>query len=185
MTSLTVLDIDDTLFTTSANIHVMTSGERTKSSTPSEFNEYSLEEGEQFDFSDFRSSVLFSESARPFPIMFRTAKRMMSYLDGKFIIITAREDMDDRDMFLDTFKKFGFPIERAHIHRVGNIKNLDAPLAKKMIVRRELKNGPYDTVRIFDDNLGMLARMSQLEYEFPYIKFEVFHVKANGVIERL
>ena len=50
---LTIFDIDDTLFHTTAQIKVMKDGKVVQSLTNQEFNNYKLQPGEEFDFGEF------------------------------------------------------------------------------------------------------------------------------------
>lgn len=186
-TSLTVFDIDDTLFHTTANVYVMR-GERIISKlTPAEFNVYKLKDGEKFDFREFKSASHFAATARPIKNVFTTAKKMMNRLTGsnnKFIIVTARSDMDDKKLFVDTFRKYGFDIDRSYIHRAGNI---DKPgfAAKKQIIDSEMKKTSYDIVRMFDDSRKNLTVFLELKREYPNTKFEAYFIGSEGSISRL
>ncbi len=70
--SLTIFDIDDTLFTTDTKIHIVKGGKRIKSLTPAEFNVYKVKSGESLDFSDFRSAEVFQKTAKPIATVFKT-----------------------------------------------------------------------------------------------------------------
>ena len=183
MKSLTIFDIDDTLFRTSSKVSVMIGDKVVSSLSPAEFNVYTPRPGERFSFSQFISASHFYKTAKPVDHMFRVAKKMIKRIDGEFIIITARPDMDDRDLFLKTFKKYGFPVERTHIHRAGN-SGAGAP-AKKSIIRRELEKSDYGIVRMFDDHKPNLQAFQSLQPDFPNTKFDAFLVKVTGEISRI
>jgi FMN phosphatase YigB (HAD superfamily) len=53
---LTIFDIDDTLFHTTAQIAVMKDGKKIKDLTNQEYNTYKLKQGESYDYSQFRDS---------------------------------------------------------------------------------------------------------------------------------
>jgi len=122
--SLTIFDIDDTLFTTDTKIHIVKGGKRIKSLTPAEFNVYRVKSGESLDFSDFRSAEVFQKTAKPIATVFKTAKSIISrfsaFANKKIVIVTARGDLDNKNVFLDTFKKYGFDISKVYVHRAGN-----------------------------------------------------------------
>ena len=40
---------------------------------------------------------------------------------SKVIFVTARADMDDRDLFIDTFKAQGIDMSQVYIERAGNL----------------------------------------------------------------
>ena len=185
-TSLTIFDIDDTLFHTTSSVYVMRGERIVQKLNAAEFNVYKLKTGEHLDFREFRSAAHFAATASPIANMFTTAKKMMKHLPGpdtRFIIITARADMDDKQLFVDTFRKYGFDIDRSHIYRAGNIAKPGA-IAKKQIIHRELKKYKYDIVRMFDDAKANLDKFIELRIEFPKTSFEAFLIHEDGRITR-
>lgn len=185
--SLSIFDIDDTLFKTDTKVLVKKNGKTVRELTPAEYNVDKLSAGEEYDFSQFRSSAIFHQTAKPVDTVFKTAKKMLSkfagYAQKKITIITAREDLDDKKLFLKTFRKYGFNIDRVYVYRAGNLK-MKGPEAKAKIARDELKNGKYTIARMFDDHEGNLDAFLALSKEFPSIKFEAFFVHENGNITR-
>lgn len=188
ISSLTIWDIDDTLFTTDTKVHIMRGGKRVKSLTPAEFNTYRLKTGESLDFSEFRNAKIFADTARPINTVFRTAKvilnRFRNQPNKKTIIVTARSDLDNKQIFLDTFKKYGFNIDNVHVHRAGNLGSGPSAENKKVVIRNILKKGKYSVVRLFDDAKENLEKFIELESEFPETKFEAFFVDHQGSISR-
>ena len=186
--SLTIWDIDDTLFTTDTKVHVVRGGKRIKSLTPAEFNVYKLRTGESLDFSDFRSAKVFADTARPIVSVFKTAKALLSRLgtnpNKKTVIVTARSDLDNKQLFLDTFKKYGFDIDKVHVHRAGNLGAGSSADNKKVVIRNLMKKGSYTIVRLFDDAADNLDKFLELQTEFPATKFEAFFVNHQGSISR-
>ncbi len=185
--SLTIFDIDDTLFHTTTKVFVVRGERRIKTLTPAEFNVYKLKSGENFDFSEFQSAEVFHATARPVDTVFKTAKKILSKFKDlpqkKIIIITARSDLDDKKLFLDTFKKYGFDIDRVHVERAGN-RNLPGPAAKAQIVSEYLQKENYTVARMFDDAVKNLQSFLALKKEFPKVNFEAFLIHENGSITR-
>jgi hypothetical protein len=186
--SLTIFDIDDTLFTTDTKIHIVKGGKRIKSLTPAEFNVYRVKSGESLDFSDFRSAEVFQKTAKPIATVFKTAKSIISrfsaFANKKIVIVTARGDLDNKNVFLDTFKKYGFDISKVYVHRAGNVGGADSAQNKKVVIRDLIKDGKYEMVRLFDDSKPNLDALHELESEFPDTKFETFFVAHDGTISR-
>jgi hypothetical protein len=186
--SLTIFDIDDTLFTTDTKIHIVKGGKRIKSLTPAEFNVYRVKSGESLDFSDFRSAEVFQKTAKPIATVFKTAKSIISrfsaFANKKIVIVTARGDLDNKNVFLDTFKKYGFDISKVYVHRAGNVGGPDSAQNKKVVIRDLIKDGKYEMVRLFDDSKPNLDALHELESEFPDTKFETFFVAHDGTISR-
>jgi hypothetical protein len=185
--SLSVFDIDDTLFSTTTQVLVKKAGKVTEKLTPAEFNVYKLKDGEEFDFAQFRSAKVFADTAKPIETVFKTAKKLISkfsmHPDKRIIIVTARADLDDKHLFLDTFKKYGFDTRKVHIYRAGNIKAPGAE-AKKQIVRDQMKAGKYQYARMFDDAKANLDKFMELKQEFPNVHFEAFLIHEDGRITR-
>jgi hypothetical protein len=185
--SLTIFDIDDTLFKTDTKVFVKKDSRTVRELTPAEYNVDTLSSGEEYDYSQFRSSAIFNKTAKPIETVFKTAKKMLSkfagYAQKKVTIITARDDFDDKNLFLKTFKKYGFDIDRVYVHRAGKLK-MAGPEAKAKIARDELKNGKFKIARMFDDHEGNLDAFLALSKEFSDIKFEAFFITGTGNIAR-
>lgn len=188
ISSLTIFDIDDTLFTTTTKIHIIFKGKTIHRLSPAEYNVYKLKDGETFDFSEFRSSKVFADTAKPIANVFKTAKaiinRFAEHKHKKIIVVTARADLDDRDLFLDTFKKYGFNTDGIRIERAGNLKKTAGAEAKKTIIRRYLKKRNYNLVRMFDDHHENLDKFLELKQEFPETSFQAFMIDKEGNIIR-
>ena len=98
------------------------------------------------------------------------------------VIVTARGDLDDKDLFLDTFKQHGLDMNKVHVYRAGNIKNGNSADKKKIVIRNLLESGNYTEVRLFDDHQENLAEFLKLSEEFPGVIFKAFPVGKTGNI---
>lgn len=90
--------------------------------------------------------------------------------------------MKDKQKFLDTFRKYGIPVDNkniVYIERAGNL-NLKPSEAKKIIVRKYITNSDYDIVRLIDDSEDNLSKFLELREEFPDKKFEAIRVTKDG-----
>lgn len=185
--SLTIFDIDDTLFHTTAKVGVVDrTGTKLKELTNSEFNTYSWKEGESPDFSEFSDAKKFNKESTPIPSMVKKIKGILRNVHknprSNVIIITARKDFDDKEIFLDTFRKQGINIEIVHVERAGNIKAPDLSIAEKkaVIVREYLNTDKFDVARLYDDALDNIATFKQLRIEYPNVEFEGYWVDKQG-----
>lgn len=185
--SLTVFDIDDTLFHTTAKIGVLDKqGKRIKELSNSEFNTYAWKEGEQPDFSEFKDAEKFNKESAPIPSMVKKMIGMLSNVHknpkSKVIIITARADFDDRETFLDTFRKQGINIDMVHVERAGNLKIPNASIAEKkaIIVRKYLDTKRFDVARLYDDAWSNIEEFKLLATEYPDVEFEGFWIDEEG-----
>jgi ribosomal protein S18 acetylase RimI-like enzyme len=183
---LTIFDIDDTLLHTTAQIRVVKNGQTVRELTNQQFNTYTLAPGEEFDFGEFRSAEKFNQESQPIPQMINLLKNILQHAaNHKVIMLTARADFDNRDLFLKTFTDLGIDMSRVHVHRAGNLPGDDHPAEKKAIwVRRYLDSGYYNRVRLFDDSMSNLRVFNSLKTEYPDVKFYAYFVKGNGSIEQ-
>lgn len=184
--ALTVFDIDETLFHTKAKVLVVKNDRVVKELTNQEFNTYKLKQGESFDFQQFRDAKFFNATSVPIERMWRKAKATLDTVGrrpgSKVIIVTARSDFDDRETFLDTFRKHGLDIDKIHVHRAGNL-NLPSGEAKKTIIGQYLATGEFDMVRLFDDAEVNLKSFLSLKQEYPDIKFKAYMVLHDGSVK--
>ena len=134
---LTIFDIDDTLFRTNSKVHVKKDDKTITKLSPAEFNSYKLKSGEEFDFSEFTNAQKFYKEARPITKMLNKLRGILRNIKkkpgSKMILLTARRNFDNKDLFLKTFKKFGIDIDSIRVERAGNIK-AKPETAKKIIV---------------------------------------------------
>jgi len=184
---LTIFDIDDTLFHTTAKVLVKKKGKVVQTLDNQEFNNYNLKPGEEFDFDEFRSAEKFKQESKPIARMLAKAKTILrnslNNPKSKVIIVTARGDFDDRETFLDTFRKYGFDIDRVRVERAGKIENNILPAFKKVIIiRNYLRTGQFSRVRLFDDSATNLKEFLKLKKEFPNISFEAFFANPDGSV---
>ena len=182
---LTIFDIDDTLFHTTAKINVIKDGNIVRTLTNQEFNNYKLQPGEEFDFGEFRNAEKFAKESEPIKPMINTLKRILDRAaNTKVIMLTARADFDDKDKFLATFEKYGIDMSRVHVHRAGNLPGDDAPAIKKAVwVRKYLNTGKYNRVNLIDDSMANLKVFKSLESEYPQVDFDAYFVKSSGSLD--
>ena len=182
---LTIFDIDDTLFHTTAKVHVKKDDKVIHALTNQEFNTYKLKDGEEFDFGEFKSAKLFKQTSTPIGKMIAKAKAILNRAvpkGSKVIMATARSDFDDRDTFLDTFRAHGIDIDKIHVERAGNL-NLGSPAKnKKYIFQKYLKTGLYKRARLFDDSKQNLNSFMSLSKKYPDVSFDAYLVKDSGNI---
>ncbi len=187
---LTIFDIDDTLFHTTAKVSVKKDGKVVRELNNQEYNDYKLKPGETFDYSQFRSAQKFKDESKPIERMLSKAKIILSKVqkkkDSKVIIVTARDDFDDKNTFLDTFRKYGLNIDQIRVERAGKIRGDILPAHKKVIIiRNYLNTGQFGRVRLFDDSVTNLKEFLKLQKEFPKIKFEAYFAKSDGSIKTI
>lgn len=180
--SLVIFDIDDTLLHTTAQIAVVKNGQVVRKLTNQEFNNYALQPGESFDFGEFKDAEKFNRESKPIPSMINKLKAIMNHAgNAEVIMLTARSDFDNRDLFLKTFTDLGIDMSRVHVHRAGNLPGDDIPAEKKAVyVRKYLETGKYDHVRLYDDSMSNLRVFKSLKSEYPDVDFRAYYVGPQG-----
>jgi hypothetical protein len=186
--TLNVFDIDDTLFHTTAKISVLKDGKVVKELSNQDFNTYVLNPGEEFDFAQFRDSDKFYHESKPIGRMLDKAsiilKRSEKNPNSRVVIITARANFNDKEKFLDTFRKHHFDIDKVRVERAGNINDVhDVAFKKVIIIRNYINTKLYNKVRLFDDSMANLKAFLKLKSEYPNIKFEAYFAKPDGSIK--
>ena len=185
---LHVFDVDDTLFHTTAKVRVMKGDKVVQSLSNSEYNTHELPDGHHYDYTEFRSAEKFDTESKPNERMLSKMRRLHSKVKergGRVIINTARADFDDKDRFLDAFRKQNVDIDNIHVYRAGNMKGEGTVAEKKTsIIRDQLKNGDYSHVSLHDDSEQNLNHFLALQNEFPNVKFTAHHVKPDGKSKR-
>lgn len=185
---LSIFDIDDTLFHTTAMISVVKDGKVVKKLTNKQFNTYVLNHGEDFDFSEFRDSEKFYKESKPITRMMDRARAILSHSAknplSKVIVVTARANFNNKEKFLDTFRKHRFDIDKVRVERAGNITDINSAAEKKfVIIHNYLTSGQFDRVSLFDDAMSNLTKFLELKKLFPTIKFEAYFVSSDGSIK--
>ena len=187
--TLNVWDIDDTLGKTDARVAVVKDGKTVKVLSPGEFNHYDLKSGESFDFAQFRSGKIFRDTFKPINNVLDRAKQIVwnQSENSHSIILTARADFNDHKEFLQAFRDHGFPIDQVYVERAGNISNLrpsspaSAHISKGVVLKKYLKTGKWDRVRMWDDherNLDILFKVAQM---YPNVEAIGYLVKDGKV----
>ena len=185
---LTIFDIDDTMFKTKARVRVIKNGKIVKILPPKAFNTYKLGSGEEYDFGEFKSAKVFQQTAVPIGRMiakFNAILKNAVKTGSKVIIVTARSDMDDKKLFLDTFKSHGINIDKAHIYRAGNLGLKGSAQAKAQVFRQFLDTNEYGRIRLFDDDKSNLKALLSLKSEYNDVEFEAWLANDKGQIKKV
>ena len=176
---LVVFDIDDTLVHTQTKVHVVKDGRIINSLNSHDFTHYKLKPGESFDFEDFRNAREFFEKSRPIIPMMQQLKQDIA-TGNKVVMVTARADFDDKELFLDTFRKYGVDIDKVHVYRAGNSKQGTTEERKKAIIKNLLDAGNYTKAIMYDDAKPNLHTFMELKRDHPNTRFYAWHVSLDG-----
>ena len=185
---LTIFDIDETMFKTSAKVEVKKNGKTIKKLDNQQFNNYKLKTGEKFDFGQFTNAEIFNKTSTPIARMINKVKAILKNATkrgSRVIIVTARPNFDNKDLFLDTFRNQGIDIDKIYVERAGNLGGGPAAENKKVIFRKYLDQKIYKRIRLFDDSKENLKAFLSLQKDYPDVSFEAFLAKPNGSVSRI
>ena len=185
---LTIFDIDDTMFKTKAQVLVKNKNTgQVKKLSPQEYNNYKLSKDEEWDYREFKSAKIFFQTATPIARMIEKAKAIIKNATAKgskVIVVTARADMDNRDLFIKTFEAHGIPMKNVYVERAGNMSNKFGAAAKQVIFKKYLETGKYARVRLFDDHYPNLKALLDLKRDYPNVDFQAYLADPKGSVKR-
>ena len=186
---LTMFDVDETMFKTKAKVKVINkNGKVIKKLDNQQFNLYKKKAGEEFDFGEFKNAEVFNRTSTPIARMINKVKVILKNATkkgSKVIIVTARPNFDDKELFLDTFRNQGIDIDKIYVERAGNLGSGPAAENKKVIFRKYLDQKIYKRIRLFDDAKSNLKAFLSLQKDYPKVDFEAFLAKSNGSVSRV
>ena len=142
---MTIFDIDETLFHTKAYVQVKKNGKIIKQLDNIAYSNYKLKKGEELDFGQFKNAKIFNTTSTPMANMINKAKAIIKNATkrgSKVIFVTARADMDDRKLFIDTFKAQGIDMSKVYVERAGNF-GIETGKIKAIVFRKYLDTKKY------------------------------------------
>jgi hypothetical protein len=180
-TTLHSFDMDETLMAHDHNklrVHVVDpNGKKVRTLSNQEFNTHQLPPGHNYDFSEFRSSDVFGQSASPIRKMI--AKLKAIHKNNKNVeILTARGDMDDKDKFAHHMQKYGIDIDKIHVRRAGNMPGKPAD-TKAAVMSNLINQNGYKKVHLYDDSVDNLNAFLKLKRQHPEVEFNAHHVRHD------
>jgi hydroxymethylpyrimidine pyrophosphatase-like HAD family hydrolase len=175
---LHAFDMDETLFAHDNHklrVFVLDkSGNKIQTITNSEFSKHKLEDGQSYDFSEFKSSELFTKHSKPIKEMIGKLKKLVSS-GHKVVIITARTDLDDQEKFAHHMMKYGIDIGKVHVHRAGNLSGKTAA-NKALIVQGLIDKHGSKKVHFYDDHEDNIDKFLKLKTKNKEVELHAHHV---------
>jgi hypothetical protein len=191
--TLHAFDMDETLFHhdhSKLKIHVKDKqGKTVHSLNNQEFNNHKLHPDHHYDFSEFRSTHVFRQSARPIHKMIRKLKAI--HKNNKNVeIVTARSDLDDKHGFMKALKKHGIPAGKGehdiHVRRTGNDTNAASPGdSKRRALSHLIKKHGYTKVHLYDDSEHNLSHFASLKQDHPHVELHAHHVQHDPATNKV
>jgi hypothetical protein len=160
-------------------VHVVKDGMTIRTLNSHEFTHYKLGPGEEFDFENFKNARDFFDNHKPIIPMMDQLKRDIAR-GNKVVMVTARSDFDDKELFLDTFRKYKIDIDKVHVYRAGNLKGGSTEERKKKIIKMLLDREPYSKAIMYDDAKPNLDLFVSLKRDHPDTMFYAWHVSPEG-----
>lgn len=205
---LSVWDIDDTLFSTPSNkMKIVVLDKKThqplkrngKSVTMNSHEFADKETRERIIGNDgvlkepdsykvFRDSSVFYKHAIPINENLEHAVKDFNNKQMFFMILTARGNMNDKNLFNEKFKQYGLNmnitdgLRTSHIVRTASVTNLPGGLGKKYVISTILQEIPeINFVSLWDDSQDNINQFNTLKNEFRgrRITFDAHHVKKG------
>lgn len=183
---LIFVDIDETLFFTKAKILVRNKFTKKviKELTNQDFNTYKLDKNEEFDFIQFKSADIFTETSEPNMKMINLVKEVQK--NNIVCLLTARGDFDNKEKVLNFFRKYGLNVGhykegKIHIIRTGNKKYLPVAVKKRRAVEKVMfAQGMYE-IELYDDSIDNIKEFLKLKCLYPEREFTGYLVKEDKI----
>jgi len=189
--TITFIDIDETLFFTKAKIIIKDeNGNILRKLTNQEYNTYIASPGEVFDFSEFVDTDIFVNTSVPNISMIKILQKLFENTkttNSEVYLLTARQDFDDKDKFLEFLVKHGIEAghkddQKVHVIRAGNLPGLDNASKKYHIIKKMLRdNTQFKKVRLYEDSRDNIDAFLGLILDYPEISFDAFYINNESI----
>jgi hypothetical protein len=184
---LSVIDLDDTLFFANQRIGVMQNGVMVWM-TPQEHHQLDVagQIPHEVDYSFLKSSSDFVSCLKPNDIMI---ERLILDIDDPtcdVVIMTARQTMDDIDLFLTAFSQHGIDHSKLDIIFAGdgNPATVSSHELKRGYFKKFFNEG-YSCISVYDDNMMTLAMLQSMKKDYHEIDIDLYGVLADGSISKM
>jgi len=178
-------DVDETIVShgkggrPNVKVHVNDpQGNRVKSLTNQEFNTYKLEPGHSYDFSEFRSSKKFGETAAPNKKVIAKIKKLQRR-NKNVQLITARAKFDNPEEFKGYFERHGIKLKPGNIHYTGGMRGSDIGQKKVDVAKGITKMTGSRSIHMYDDAAKVHKAFEAEKEESPRLKIKTHLAKPN------
>ena len=180
------VDIDDTMFKTTARIGVRnTKTGEVRSLSNQEFNSYRFGPDEEPDYGEFRDAKKFRDSSRVIESTMKMVKRTLATKGSAVCFLTARSSFDDNAIVRATFRDHGINMSGSDtfIELTGNLEGRigTVPARKEFVVRKFIDRYGPSSVAMYDDHLGNLKVMDDVRRDYPEVSVKKYLVTAGKI----
>ena len=162
---LRVFDFDDTLAYTDSKIILRKASGKTIEMTPGSWAVYEPEEGDEFDYSQFRGPLINPREMKDYTNVLRRVLGAGSN-GRKTVILTAR-DVGAKQGIVDFLEDIGINPESLELVTLGSSN----PQDKADWIERKIEEG-YDDIFFLDDSSKNVAAVKTLKEKYPNIKLK-------------
>lgn len=187
MRKLAIFDLDGTLFETNARVSLYTNGVFEKQFKDAfEYHTHLKEDHHTYNYEEYISSKTFKEQAKPIHKMVALARLGVLSEDIDVVLVTARNTMDDMDVFKSVFETNNIDTSKMEFCFVGDLRdeygrdNLSAPQAKKMAIDDYLSRTSYSYAVMYDDLESNLEAFLELREKYKETIFVANHIKLKA-----
>jgi hypothetical protein len=164
---LRILDFDDTLVKTDAEVKLIRRDGSTIQLSPAEFAVYKPKPDDSFDFSDFETDLKNPKAIKQIVTHFQRMVAKASTGRSRVEILTARPTAKPIDNWLEDMG-----IKKIPVKALGS----SDPYDKAAYIERRINDGFTDIV-FFDDSLKNIRAVNTLKKKYPNVKLVTKHVK--------
>ncbi len=185
MKKLIIYDVDDTLFKGNQLIGMEVSGEF-RWLTQQEFHDYDAAGtvSEVLDLSRLKCAQDWLDCLEPNDAVVESLLFDLAYSPADIVIMTARNAMDDHDLFKSGFEKQGIDTSVIEFIFAGDHGEVHWSSHKKKAVLFERFLDEYDEITIYDDNVMNLRELHLMALDHPFVQINSYHVHADGTINK-
>jgi len=166
---LAVFDFDDTLAVSDSKIILKKASGEIIEMTPAEYNVYTPEKGDSFNYSQFKEIINPQEVTQITRIMTNHIEKENRDPEGrKIAVLTSRAD-PAKDNIINYLNSLGIDMTKVEVITLGD----SDPKAKKSWIKAEVQQGEFDKVLFFDDSQKNIDAVGELIDEMPEVSISV------------
>jgi len=166
---LAVFDFDDTLAVSDSKIIIAKASGGVIEMTPAEYNVYTPEEGDNFDYSQFEDVISPKEVTQITRVMTNHIEKENRDPEGRKIAVLTSRAEPAKDNIINYLKSLDIDMTNVEVITLGD----SDPYSKKSWIEAEVRQGGFDKVLFFDDSQKNIDAVEELVDEIPEVSISV------------